>query len=398
MTIKDWLIVAVIAFAGAFLGTVFTTVAPVLPLIAAHYGGGHDGAFVAEWLLTMPSIGIMVGGPTSGWLVERFGARTVLLACFGVFGVAGLSGLFIENGNLLLASRFIVGVTAAGQATAATAVAGDRFVGQRRSFVLGIQVALAAAVGIGTALAAGALAEKAGWRAPFGLYGLAIVIAIPAALVVEPRPLERVKTGAGMGSLLPMLPIFLVIVVTMMVSFISTNQVPLLLSDQGNGSPAILSVVLGGSTLATMIGALLYSRLRGRFGAARTSAAGGVLQGIAVLLLAVAQGLYPIALGSLILGFGGGILYPGFSHIILDRAPEAALGRAIGLLFTAQFAGPFLSTALVIPAVAAFGRYDSLLAIGAALLVGWIVHASRRNAGGHEPTLHAIALPTKDIS
>ena len=58
MTIKDWLIIAVIAFAGAFLGTVFTTVAPVLPLIAAHYGGGQHGAFVAEWLLTMPSIGI----------------------------------------------------------------------------------------------------------------------------------------------------------------------------------------------------------------------------------------------------------------------------------------------------------------------------------------------------
>jgi len=144
-----------------------------------------------------------------------------------------------------------------------------------------------------------------------------------------------------------------------------------------------------------MIGALLYSRLRSRFGAARTSAVGGVLQGVAVLLLAVAQGLYPIALGSLILGFGGGILYPGFSHIILDRAPEAARGRAIGLLFTAQFAGPFLSTALVIPAVAAFGRYDSLLAIGFALLVGWIAYASRRTIDRREPI--PLALSTKDI-
>src|SRR5277367_320595 len=116
MTIKDWLIVAVIASAGAFLGMVFTTVAPVLPLIAAHYGGGDDGAFAAEWLLTMPSIGIVVGGPISGWFVERFGARTVLLVCFGIFGLAGLSGLFIENSSLLLASRFIVGITAAGQA------------------------------------------------------------------------------------------------------------------------------------------------------------------------------------------------------------------------------------------------------------------------------------------
>ena len=398
MTTKDWLIVAVIASAGAFLGTVFTTVAPVLPLIAAHYGGGHDGAFVAEWLLTMPSIGIMVGGPASGWFVERFGARTVLLACFGVFGLAGLSGMFIENSSLLFASRFIVGVTAAGQATAATAVAGDRFVGQRRSFVLGIQVALAAAVGIGTALAAGALAAWAGWRAPFGLYGLAIVIALQAALVVERHPLEQVKALAGAGSLIAMLPIFLVITVTMMVSFVSTNQVPLLLSDQGNGSPAVLSVVLGGSTLAMMFGALLYSRLRAWLGAVRTGAVGGALQGIAVLLLAVTQGLYPIALSSFVLGLGGGILYPGFSHIILDRAPEAARGRAIGLLFTAQFAGPFLSTALVVPAIAAFGRSDSLLPIGLALLIGWIAHASRRSVSGRQPVSHVASLPAKDVS
>jgi MFS family permease len=398
MTTKDWLIVAVIAFAGGFLGTVFTTVAPVLPLIAAHYGGGREGAFVAEWLLAMPSIGIVVGGPVSGWFVERFGARMVLLVCFGVFGLAGLSGMFIENSSLLLASRFVVGITAVGQATAATVVAGDRFVGPRRSFVLGIQVALAAALGIGTTLAAGALAERAGWRAPFGLYGLAILTVILAALVVDRRPLENVRARAGMGSLLPMLPIFFVITVTMMVSFIPSNQVPLLLAEQGSGNPTVLSVLLGGSTLATVVGALLYSRLRAKLGAARTGMVGGVLQGVAILLLAVTESVYPIGLSLLILGLGGGILYPGFSHIILDRAPEAARGRAIGLLFTAQFTGPFLSTALVVPAIAAFGRYDSLLTIGLALLIAWIAYASWRSSGSRQPVPHAVALPTKDIS
>jgi MFS family permease len=125
---------------------------------------------------------------------------------------------------------------------------------------------------------------------------------------------------------------------------------------------------------------------------------GGVLQGVAILLLAVTESLYPIALSLLILGLGGGILYPGFSHIILDRAPEAARGRAIGLLFTAQFAGPFLSTALIVPAIAAFGRFDCLLAIGLALLIGWIAHASRRSVGSRQPVPQAVALPIKDIS
>ena len=381
MKIRDWLVVTVIGLAGAFLGVVFTTVGPILPLIATHYGGGHDGALVAEWLLTMPSIGIVVGGPTMGWFVERFGARTVLLVCFSIFGLAGMSALFIEDRWVLLASRFIVGVTAVGQATPATAVLGDRFVGARRGFIVGIQVALGAAVGIGTALAAGAMAERAGWRAPFSLYGLAIGTAILAAFVIDRRPVERAEMRTKKGSLLPLLPVFLAIVVSMMVSFISTNQVPLLLSELGSGSPSTLSAVLGGTTLATMIGALLYGKLRSKLGAASTGAVGGVLQGISMILLAVAHSMFPIALGSIILGLGGGLLYPGFSHMILDRAPDASRGRAIGFLFTAQFAGPFLSTALVVPAIVAVGRYDSLLTIGGVLLVGWIAHAIWGRAG-----------------
>jgi MFS family permease len=380
MTLRDWLLALVVSFAGTFLGIVFTTVAPVLPLIAQHYGGGHEGAFVAEWLLTMPSIGIMVGGPTAGWFVERLGARAVLLICFIVFGLAGMGGLFIENSSLLLASRFVAGVTAAGAATAATAAVGDRFVGERRSFMLGFQVALAAIIGIGITVASGTLAQKTGWRAPFALYGLALAVALLAAAVVERSPTYRQKAqGRGISGMIALLPVFAVIIVTMMVSFISSNQVPLVLSELG-ASPFTLSLMLAGNTLATSIGALLYSRIRTAFGASRTSAVGGILQALAVFFLAIAQGVGSITAASILLGLGSGILYPGFSHMILDRAPEAARGRAIGLLFTAQFAGPFLSTALLVPSIAAFGRQNSLLAIGAALLVGWTALALR-NAG-----------------
>jgi uncharacterized membrane protein YjjB (DUF3815 family) len=57
-----------------------------------------------------------------------------------------------------------------------------------------------------------------------------------------------------------------------------------------------------------MFGALLYGKLRTRLGAARTAAVGGVLQGISILLPAVTQSVLSIALGSILLGFGGGLL------------------------------------------------------------------------------------------
>ena len=48
MTAKDWLAVFVMASTGTFLGMVFTVVSPILPLVAEHFGGGKDGAFVAD--------------------------------------------------------------------------------------------------------------------------------------------------------------------------------------------------------------------------------------------------------------------------------------------------------------------------------------------------------------
>jgi MFS family permease len=383
--IQDWLIVTIIGFAGAFLGVVFTSVAPTMPLIVQDYGGGQDGAFVARWLLTMPSIGIVVGGPTSGWFVERFGARTILLTCFVIFGLAGIGGLFIVDRNLLLVSRFIVGVMAAGQATAATVVLGDRFTGERRGAIVGFQVALAAIIGIGFTFASGALAQSAGWRAPFALYGAAFAIALLAAVVIDRNPVRKgmvsqARTASSVGWIRPLLPIFAVIIVTMVVSFISSNQVPLLLSAMGASDPSLLSLVVAGTTLATTVGAVSYGKLRATLGASRTSALGGVLQAGAVFFLAIAHGVAPTALASVLLGLGSGLLYPGFSHTILDRAPEPARGRAIGLLFTTQFAGTFLSTALVAPAIDEFGLHDSFLAIAAALLIGWGAHAFRRPA------------------
>ena len=381
MTLRDWLVVLVIGFAGAFLGAVFTTVAPVLPQIASHYGGGQEGAFVAEWLLTAPSIGIVAGAPVAGWFVERTGARAMLLICLLAFGMVGLGGLVIENSTLLLVSRFIVGVAAAGQATAATALLGETFTGSKRGFVIGFQVAVATVLSILITLAAGGLAEIGGWRAPFSLHALALLVAVIAAVCVASSGARPQRSRGSMGRFGPLVPTFMVVTATMMVAFISTNQVPLMLSGLGLSKPSLLSVVLGGGSLATTAGALLYSKILRGVGSNRTAALGGALQGIGILSLALAQSAPLVVLGSVVLGLGSGILYPGFSHRILDRAPESAKGRAIGLLFAAQFIGPFLSTALVVPAIAGYGRRDSLLAIGIVLLVGWISSGTRRQTG-----------------
>jgi MFS family permease len=170
-----------------------------------------------------------------------------------------------------------------------------------------------------------------------------------------------------------------------MVSFINSNQIPTVLSSMGATDPSLLAGVLATSTLATTIGAVLYGRLRHVLGQARTSGLGGLLQALAVLFIAVTTTVAPTVASAVLLGFGSGILYPGFTHMILDRAPEAVRGRAIGLMFTAQFAGPFLSTALLMPAIGAYGRQDSLLVLAALAGAGWLIYLLRKGGRSMVP-------------
>ncbi len=391
MTFEERLVVVVVASAAAFLGFVFATVSPVLPLIVAHFQSSANGDLVAQWLLTMPSVGIAVGGPVSGWVVGRFGARPVLLVSLIVFALIGLSGFVIENTILLLVSRLAVGIAAAGQATASSIVLGDTFVGDRRGGVIGFQIALASVAGVAAFLSAGVLGEWGGWRAPSALYAVALPIALLAVFVVPRSDARLSRSRSEPGAFRAIAVVLALTAGTMMISFISTSQVPLLLSEHGMSRPSVVSAVLGGTTVALTIGALLYNRIRIRMGAVRTNAVGGALQAVGLLFLASSTGLGPIALGAIILALGSGILTPGFSHAIMERASEAARARAIGMLLTAQFAGPFLCTALILPIVESFGRVTTLIWLGTLLFAVWSAvsirtrGSLRANIGASQP-------------
>ena len=51
-------------------GLLFCAVAPVLPALAAHFGGGDGGAFSAQMVMAVSTLGIIAGASPAGWLVE----------------------------------------------------------------------------------------------------------------------------------------------------------------------------------------------------------------------------------------------------------------------------------------------------------------------------------------
>jgi MFS family permease len=373
MKFTDWAVVLVLAATGTFLGMAFTVVSPVLPLIIEHFGGATGGgALIGQWILAIPSIGVVIGGPSAGWLVERIGARQVLFVSLASFAVAGASGLYIESPVVLLGTRLILGIAAVGGVTAAISIIGERYTEAQRGSMLGFQNAIATVFSIASILAAGAIGQRQGWKAPFELYSTSLIILLLALFVIPatPRPRKVEHARGGLLDFAPLLPTYLLVTITFIISFFSAATIPQLLGDDGFTDPKLISIILGIGTALMVVGGLFYGIIRHRIGMRWTIALGLALQGAGVLWIAIGHGLVGIGLGTALLNLGSGIQTPNLSHLILDRAPIAIRGRAVGLLFSAQFLGPVLNSAIIAPAMGVFGIRGTLFVISGLIGLG----------------------------
>ena len=137
---------------------------------------------------TATVIGGLVGRLLGGWLADRYGRRTALSLNLVVYTVGGLISALAINYEVLLASRFIVGIGLGGEFTIGIAMLSEMVSTKRRG-------ALVAALNIGSGgvgnflsyglffLLLGPLAPALGgdttvWRWTF------LILAVPALLVV----------------------------------------------------------------------------------------------------------------------------------------------------------------------------------------------------------------------
>src|SRR5690349_15180070 len=70
--VAAWLFL-ILALAGPAASSFQTAVvSPLGSSIAQHFGGGDHGAMVAQLTITLPAIGVILGGPLTAWLIGLF--------------------------------------------------------------------------------------------------------------------------------------------------------------------------------------------------------------------------------------------------------------------------------------------------------------------------------------
>lgn len=148
-----------------------------------------------QWVVSGYVLGygglLLLGGRTA----DLLGRRRVFLIALAVFAVASLLGGVVNDGTLLIAARFVKGVSAAFTAPAALSIITTTFAeGPARNRALSIFTASGAS-GFSLGLVISGFLTELGWRWTFLMPVPVAIIALVAALKFLPRHREEKAEG-----------------------------------------------------------------------------------------------------------------------------------------------------------------------------------------------------------
>ncbi len=358
----------------------FVALPPILPNIATHFGGGEAGKNIAQAVEALPFLGLAFGGLLAGWCIRQIGTiRSIALAGIALL-LSSIGGFAGDNLPLLLISSATLGLAAALATSALADLTSAIIEEERRTRLLGIQVALSDLCTLAGGAAAALLAHRLGWHGPFLIFtafGLFLLLCLMAAR------LRLAPVAAEAGGLLRMArlgwQVYLAAGFIFLLIATQATQLPFYLEQLGYATPAQRAVVTTFALFSAMCGSISFALLQGRLKP-------WSIQGASVLLvtgglagLASWNGDLPVGLlFTFVTGVGIGLTVPVLFASSLRLAPPGLRGHSIGLLNVAIFAGSFLSPIVLTPIVQAAG-YEGLYVVMAAavaavglLRFGWL--------------------------
>ncbi|MFS8097168.1 MFS transporter [Lentzea alba] len=319
-------------------------IAPSLPAMGEVYGEG----VLVRLALTITSLAIAISAPVAGLVADRVGRKPLLVVSLIGYAVSGTAGFFVSSLPVLLGTRTLLGLAVGGIMTSVSALITDWFDGPERGRFLGLQQAFASLGGVVFLPLAGVLAGL-NWRLPFWLYSVAAVVALAAiaGLRDEPRTTTTLKPQ---GFPQAAVWIYALALVATLVFYMAPTQLPFLLRDLGAG-PAVIGLVVAGSTLTSVVGALAFPKLpKGRITAISVA-----LLGAGWLLIGLGGSIWPVTAGLLVGGFGVGLVVPNLNLQLADLAEPSQRGRVLSGLVAGIFLGQFLSPLVIAPLVQTAG-------------------------------------------
>jgi MFS family permease len=351
---EGWPVVAACSV-GAFFATVPLNSFPVfLKPVADHFSWSRESASSAFGTLTLVAA---LSAPCLGWILDRFGARRVIVPCLAISGLAVASLSLLTSSLWHLRAIFgVIGLATMGASPIAYSRAIFGWFDAHRGRALGVMLAGAAISGIVVPQAAQALIRAADWRIAWLVLGCGtLLIAVPTAFsfvrdrspsVSETR--LTVPAGASVQDAIRSRVFWTLTVVVFggtIATVGATVHIVALLSDRGVPvSQAALAVSAMGA--ASLLGRLLTGWLIDRFAAVRVSALLLTIAALGTFLLAGANSLGAGILAAVCIGFGAGGEMDVTPYLLARHFGMRSVSTLYGLTWTAWglagAAGPIL--------------------------------------------------------
>lgn len=357
------LVCALVPMVGLF------AMGPALPMVAAAFPGDPNAELLAQLIGGASGIAFALSSPIVGALIERWGYKIVYLISLVFFAIFGTLPVLLDNLPLILASRVVLGVSVAGAMTAGLAGLGT-LPADVRPRMYGRNAMLSSVGAVLIFPAVGALADI-GWRLPFFIHALALLIVpmamtLPSAAAAGSRSEAKKSTGHGLG-VAPILLLLAAFVGLMM--YVGPMFSPFYLHTIGVTDPSLAALPLSAMSLASLIVTSIYGRLHARFGAQALFALTLFLTGTGLLVAGLAPSLPLFIAAMFTVACGLAIFTPNLSSHIAATSTNTArgIGWAMSAMFAVQVAFPFIARIIS----QAIGSAGVFLTFGAcALLAG----------------------------
>lgn len=359
------------------------TIAPSLPAMLKHFETVPNSAYWVRLVLTLPALFIAISAPILGILVDRLGRKPLLFTALIVYGVAGSSGLWLTSLDTIIIGRALLGISVAGITISSTALIADYYVGETRGKFLGLQAAFSSLGGVIFLPLGGWLADT-GWRNPFLIYFVALLI-VPAVLLFLPEPpRQEVSQDLGQASIpnsnnspdhagrLPYVIIYLTYgaaILSQMAFYTIPVQIPFYLKNLFQSSASQSGLAIAICTLGSAISSFQYQRIKTKltFFSIYSIALSSMALGFA--LISFGGSLAVIALGLAFVGLGLGLIMPNMNVCLTSATPVNMRGRVLGGLTTSMFLGQFLSPLASQPLSVAIGLDRTYGLAGIAMVI-----------------------------
>jgi len=333
-----------------FATTLFMrSVDPVIPQIAEGLNVTPTTAAMLSTGFTLPYALIQ---PVLGALADMFSKTRLIALCMLTVGIATLACGLATNFETLMALRVVAGMTAGGVFPIALAVAGDRVPVQQRQVAIGRLLFAAMSGNLLGASGAGVIGDLFGWRGVFFVTGAIDLVALAAAYPGFRSMGER----PGRFDLSTLLPnyraifsnpmakycfgavflegVFLFGVFPYMAEFLRT---------EGESRASIAGIVIAGFGIGGVVYTFMVRWLLEHFRERQLMAAGGMIMGFCLLVIALRMP-WPVEFANfMLLGFGFYLLHGCIQVYVTELAPAARGSATAGhsmFFFLGHAAGP----------------------------------------------------------